>query len=117
MLLGRIDVMTSDEELIARIHPILSRRKGFSGKKMFGGVCFMINGNMCVGTWKGSLVVRLDKAKHDEIQTEPYTRPFDVTGRIMKGWALIEPAGIKTDSDLKAWVRRAAKFAGSLPAK
>lgn len=117
MPLGRIDIMTSDEELIARIRPILSRRKGFSDKKMFGGVCFMINGNMCAGTWKGSFVVRLDKTQHDEVQAEPYTNPFDVTGRVMKGWALIEPAGIKTDSDLKAWVRRGAKYSGSLPAK
>ena len=57
-------MMTNDEKLITRIRPILARRKGFSEKTMFGGVCFMINGNMCVGTWKGSLVVRLDKAKH-----------------------------------------------------
>ena len=52
--------MTNDIVLAGRIRPILSRRKGFSEKKMFGGVCFMINGNMCVGTWKRSLIVRLD---------------------------------------------------------
>ena len=84
---------------------------------MFGGVCFMINGNMCVGTWKGSLVVRLDKAAHDATLAEPHTKPFDITGKVMKGWALVEPAGIETNDDLKAWVRRAAKFAGSLAAK
>ena len=84
---------------------------------MFGGVCFMINRNMCVGTWKGSLIVRVDKSKHDAIQDEPHTRIFDVTGRVMKGWARIEQEGIKNQSDLKSWVARAAIFAGSLPAK
>ncbi len=109
--------MTNDEKLIARVRPRLARRKGFSEKKMFGGVCFMINGNMCMGTWKGSLVVRLDKAKHEETLSEPHTKTFDVTGRVMKGWALVKPAGIKTDPDLKSWVDRGAKFARSLPEK
>ena len=109
--------VTQDQELIARVRPLLSRRKGFSQKKMFGGVCFMIHGNMCVGTWKGSLVVRLHRDHHEETLSEPHTRPFDITGKVMKGWALIEPAGIGADDDLKSWVRRAAKFAGSLPGK
>ena len=77
----------------------------------------MINGNMCVGTWKGSLVVRFDKQKHDETLAEPHAKPFDITGKVMKGWALIEPAGIEEDDDLKEWVRKAAKYAASLPAK
>ena len=109
--------MTEDDILISRIRPILRRRKGFSERKMFGGICFMINGNMCVGSWKGALVVRLDRARHDETQTEPFVKPMDITGKVMKGWALVQPAGIKSDDDLKAWVARAAKFAASLPAK
>ncbi|MCY4612452.1 MAG: TfoX/Sxy family protein [Nitrospira sp.] len=109
--------MTNKDVLVERIRPILSRRKGFSEKKMFGGVCFMINGNMCVGTWKGSLIVRLDKERHDETLAQPHTKPANITGRIMKGWALVEPAGIESDHDLKTWVRRAAKFAESLPVK
>ncbi len=109
--------MTNKDVLVERIRPILSRRKGFSEKKMFGGVCFMINGNMCVGTWKGSLIVRLDKERHDETLAQSHTKPANITGRIMKGWALVEPAGIESDHDLKTWVRRAAKFAESLPVK
>ena len=110
--------MTNDDEiLVARVRPILKNRKGFSEKKMVGGICFLINGNMCVGTWKGSLVVRLDKENHEETQSEPHVKPMDITGKVMKGWALVEPAGIETDDDLKAWVRRAAKFAGSFPLK
>ncbi len=106
-----------DEELVERIRALLKRRKGYSEKKMFGGVCFMIGGNMCVGPWKGSLIVRLDKEHHDETQAEPHTELMDVTGRVMRGWALVEPEGIGTEEQLKSWVQRAAKFAGSLPAK
>ena len=106
-----------DETLIERIRSILKRRKGYSEKKMFGGVCFMVNGNMCVGPWKGSLIVRFDKAKHDETQAEPHVRPMDITGKVMNGWALIEPAGIRSDEDLKNWIGRAVKSARSLPPK
>ena len=109
--------MATDKALSERIRPILSRRRGVSERKMFGGICFMINGNMCVGTWKGSLIVRLDKNKHDEMLAEPHTKPADMNGRVMKGWALVEPVGIESENDLRAWVDRAAKFAGSLPAK
>ena len=77
----------------------------------------MINGNMCVGPWKGSLVVRLDKANHEQTQSEPHVKPMDITGKVMKGWALVEPAGIESDDDLKMWISRAVEFARSLPAK
>ena len=106
-----------DEGLVLRIRPLMKRRKGFSETKMFGGICFMINGNMCVGPWKGSLIVRLDREMHDETQLEPYVTPMDITGKVMKGWARVEPAGIELDDDLKAWVERAVKFARSLPEK
>lgn len=106
-----------DEALIARIRPILKGRKGYAEKKMFGGVSIMLNGNMCVGPWKGSLVVRLDKSQHDETQSEPHVKPMDITGKVMKGWALIEPAGIESDDDLKAWVQRAAAYVATLPKK
>ena len=106
-----------DETLVERIRPFMKRRRGYSEKKMFGGVCFMINGNMCVGPWKGSLIVRLDKANHDETQSEPHVGPMDITGKVMKGWAKVSPKGIASDEDLKAWIDRAVKFARTLPAK
>jgi TfoX/Sxy family transcriptional regulator of competence genes len=109
--------MTDDEKLIERIRPLLIRRKGFSEKRMFGGVCFFISGNMCAGTWKGALVVRLDKRKHEEVLNERYTKPFAATGKVMKGWALVEAAGIDKEADLKAWLERTVKFARSLPPK
>jgi TfoX/Sxy family transcriptional regulator of competence genes len=106
-----------DEALVARIRPFMKRRKGYSEQKMFGGVCFMIHGNMCVGPWKGSLIVRLDKAKHEETQSEPFVQPMDITGKVMKGWARIEPAGIEDDDNLKTWIERSVRFARTLPKK
>ncbi len=109
--------MANDEPLNQRIRQVLSKRERVSERKMFGGVCFMINGNMCIGTWKGSLIVRLDKKHHDETLAEPFTKPADMNGRVMKGWALVEPAGIESENDLTVWVDRAARFAESLPPK
>ncbi|MCA9147731.1 MAG: TfoX/Sxy family protein [Planctomycetales bacterium] len=106
-----------DEFLIQRLREMMQRRKGYSEKKMFGGICFMINGNMCVGPWKGFLIVRLDINDHDSIQAEPYVKPMDITGKVMKGWAMVEPDGIQTDEALRAWVERAVDFARTLPAK
>ena len=74
--------MTNENALVERIRPILSRRKGFSEKKMFGGVCLMINGNMCVGTWKESLIVRLDKKHRGETLVKPHTRPLECLNRM-----------------------------------
>jgi TfoX/Sxy family transcriptional regulator of competence genes len=109
--------MANDEPLNQRIRQILSKRERVSERKMFGGVCFMIQRNMCVGTWKGSLIVRLDKKNHDETLAEPHAKPANMNGRVMKGWALVEPAGIESENDLAVWVDRAARFAESLPPK
>ena len=109
--------MAYDEPLAERVRKRIAKKPGYMERKMFGGVCFLINGNMCTGAWNGSLVVRLDKEMHEQTQAEPHTRPMNITGKVMKGWALVEPAGIESDDDLKAWVRRAAAFAASLPAK
>lgn len=108
--------MTDDDEaLVDRIRPFMKRRKGYSEQKMFGGLCFMINGNMCVGPWKGSLIVRLAKEDHEVTQSMPHVLPMDITGKIMKGWARVEPAGIESDEDLKFWIDAAVKFVQSLP--
>ena len=106
-----------DDALIERIRPLLAAREGSSERRMFGGVCFMIGGNMCLGTWKGALLVRLDRKDHEATLAEPHTRPADMNGRVMKGWAVVEPAGIASESGLAGWVDRAAAHAASLPAK
>ena len=107
----------ADEKLVERIRPFMKRRKGYSEKKMFGGLCFFINGNMTVGPWKGSLIVRMAKEDHDDTQTLPHATPMDITGKVMKGWVKVKPAGIARDEDLKAWIDRAVKFVRTLAAK
>ncbi|MDE2999927.1 MAG: TfoX/Sxy family protein [Gemmatimonadota bacterium] len=106
--------MAGDEELDGRIRAVLADEDGFSEKRMFGGVCYMIDGNMCVGSWKGSLIVRLSRAHHERTLAEPHTRPFDVTGRVMTGWALVEAPGFVSDEDLTDWVYRAVDYVRSL---
>ena len=106
-----------DEALVDRIRRLMKRRKGYTEKNMFGGVCFMINGNMCVGPWKDSLIVRLDRDSHEQTQSEPYVRPMDITGKVMRGWAMVQAEGIQSDDELKAWIERGVRFARSLPSK
>lgn len=111
------DSKAADAALTARIRPIIRRRRGYSEKKMFGGLCFMINGNMCVGSWKGSLIVRLPREEHEQTLSHPAAKPMDITGKVMRGWARIEASGIAEDEDLKFWVRRAADYVATLPPK
>ena len=109
--------MAFDERLAERIRGSLGRRKGLVEKKMFGGVAFLLNGNMCVGVHRSDLIVRLAPEETAAALSRSHTRRFDLTGRPMKGWILVEPAGLKTDAQLSRWVQVAAKFAGSLPPK
>ena len=109
--------MAYDETLAARIRQHLARRKNVEEKKMFGGVGFLLNGNMLVGFWKDSLIVRVGPDDSDEALKETHVREFDITGRPMKGWVLVEPEGIEGDDDLSGWIQRAIKFVGKLPAK
>ncbi len=109
--------MAFDEQLAARIRAHLGKRSGLTEKKMFGGISFLVKGNMCCGVHRDALIVRLDPTETDQALTEPHTRVFDITGRPMKGWILVEPKGLATAAQLGKWVDRAAKYAGSLPAK
>ena len=109
--------MAFDESLAARIRDALAGKKGVEEKKMFGGVGFLLNGNMLVGVWKDSLIVRLGPDEGDEALKEPHVREFDITGRAMKGWVLVEPDGVEADEQLADWIGRATKFVGKLPAK
>jgi TfoX/Sxy family transcriptional regulator of competence genes len=107
--------MAFDELFAARIRDALRRKRGVEEKKMFGGVGYLLNGNMLVGVWKDSLIVRLDPDEYDETLLEPHVREFDITGRAMKGWVLVEPEGVKDDDQLKGWIEQAIKFVKSLP--
>jgi len=100
-----------------RIKKIVSRWKDTNDKKMFGGVCHLINGNMFCGVHKDFLILRLGENKSSEALKHPDARPFDITGKPMKGWVMIANDGYQSDADLKAWLDQAQAFARSLPAK
>src|SRR5437867_10997041 len=109
--------MAYSESLAERVRQGLARRAGVEEKKMFGGVGFLLNGNMCVGVWKESLIARLGPEQAEEALLEPHVGAFDITGRPMKGWVLVGPAGVAEDDRLGEWIRRAAAFVATLPAK
>jgi hypothetical protein len=109
--------MAFSEELAGRIRQGLARRKGIEEKKMFGGIGFLLNGNMLVGVWKESLIVRLGPEEGEEALKEPHVSEFDITGRAMRGWVLVAPEGVEADDELSGWVQRAVKFVKTLPAK
>src|SRR5262245_21188067 len=97
--------MAFSAALAERIRQALARKRGVEEKKMFGGVGFLLNGNMLVGVWKDSLIVRLGPEKGDEALKEPHVSEFNITGRSMKGWVLVAPEGIEEDQ-LGVWVQR-----------
>jgi TfoX/Sxy family transcriptional regulator of competence genes len=84
---------------------------------LFGGLCFLIHGNMCCGVLKNELVLRLDPELARETLGGPHTRPMDFTGRPMKGFVFVEGGGLRTDRQLRDWVSMARSFAQSLPRK
>ena len=109
--------MAFSETLAERIRQRLARRKNVEERKMFGGIGFLLNGNLLVGVWKESLVVRLGEEEGEEALKEPHVREFDITGRPMRNWVLVGPEGVEDDEQLSAWIRRAVKFVGALPAR
>ena len=109
--------MAFDETLAARIRDALARKRGVEEKKMFGGIGFLLHGNMLVGVWKESLVVRLGEEEGEEALKEPHVKEFDITGRPMRNWVLVGPEGVQNDEQLNAWIQRAVKFVVALPAK
>src|SRR3954462_6976587 len=108
--------MAFDENLAARIRKSLARKNGVEEKKMFGGIGFLLNGNMLVGVWKDSLIVRLGPGEGEEALRVPHVSEFNITGRAMKGWVLVAPEGVEGDDELSGWVQRSVKFIGKLPA-
>ena len=109
--------MAYDEGLAHRIREELVELAGLDEKKMFGGVGYMLRGNMACGVNKDDLIVRVGPARYEEALAQPHTRVFDMTGRPMKGWIVVTPDGYESDDDLKDWVQQGVDFALSLPAK
>ena len=109
--------MAYDEKLDARVRDVLSDWEGISARSMFGGVCHLLHGNMVAGVWKDFLILRLGTDAADFARELPHVRPFDITGRPMKGWIMVEPAGCRTSAQLRKWLGQARAFAETLPPK
>ena len=109
--------MPFDESLADRIRPMITRERGFSEKKMFGGIGFLLGGNMCVGVWKEFLIARVGPDDYEDCLAQRNVREFDITGRAMNGWVMVEPEGTDEDSELAKWVDRAITFVRGLPRK
>jgi hypothetical protein len=102
--------MPYNEEIDARIRKVVSRWKNSDAKKMFGGVCHLLNGNMVC-------ILRLGEKESTEALKLSYTKPFDITGKPMKGWVMVEGRGFKTDEKLKSWLIKARTFVKTLAPK
>ena len=109
--------MAYDEALADRIQGILTGQPGLEAKKMFGGVGFMVQGNMACGVHKDMLIVRVGPDAYEQSMAYPHTRPFDITGRAMKGWVMVMSDGYESDRALEDWVQRGVDFALTLPSK
>lgn len=109
--------MPYDEGLAQRIRDALEDRPDVSEKKMFGGLAFLLRGNMFVGVIGEELMVRVGPDAYDEAVRRPHARKMDFTGRPMKGFVYVGCEGFAADADLRRWVTRGVRFAGSLPAK
>ena len=109
--------MAYDEDLAQRVRERLAGEEDITERAMFGGLAFLLRGNMAVGITGEDLMVRVGPDASDDALARPHTRPFDMTGRPMKGWILVGPEGARTEEDLAEWVAQGVAFAGSLPAK
>ncbi len=110
--------MAYDEHLAHRIREQLAQERGVTEKAMFGGLAFMLDGNMTVGISNGGeLMVRVGPDASERALARAHTRIFDMTGRPMKGWILVDAQGLATKRQLATWVGRGVAFAHTLPAK
>src|SRR5258708_18739803 len=99
-----------------RVRKALAVREDVVEKKMFGGLCFMVNGAMCCGLTKSDFMVRVGPTQYDAALAEPHARPMDFTGRPLKGMVYVAPAGLRSAAALAKWVSRGVSFVSSSPA-
>lgn len=107
--------MAYNLELAGRLREQMQGLPGLEEKKMFGGVGFLLNGNMACGVHGEGMIVRVNPELHASLMKKAHVKPFDMTGRPMKGWLVVEAEGCRTASQLKAWVKQGVDFALSLP--
>lgn len=109
--------MPHDEGLAQRIREALDERPDLSEKKMFGGIAFLLGGNMCVGVVGDELIVRVGPEAHEKALARPHAREMDFTGRPLRGMVYVAAVGLSSDRALRGWIGRGVVFAGSLPPK
>jgi TfoX/Sxy family transcriptional regulator of competence genes len=110
--------MAYDEDLGRRVRESLFGSPNLTEMRMFGGVAFLINGNMACGVIQNDLIVRVGPQASDQALAAPHAKPFAMTGRApMSGWVQIEPAGFATEESLQKWITQGLQFAASLPPK
>ena len=109
--------MAYDEKLAERVRAALANRDDVVEKRMFGGIAFMVRGHMSCGVVASTLMVRLAPADADRLMNAPHVRPMDFTGRPMRGFLYVDPAGTKTAATLRQWVGRATAYAEAQPVK
>ena len=110
--------MAYDEDLANRIREIVLSEPGVAEQKMFGGLAFLINGNMSVSaSGKGGLLLHVDPDEFDALLAKPHAYPFEMRGRAMQGWLRVDAEGVKTKRQLERWVARGVDYAKSLPKK
>jgi TfoX/Sxy family transcriptional regulator of competence genes len=107
-----------DEDLANRIRELVAMEDGLTEQRMFGGLAFLINGNMSVSaSGQGGLLLRVDPAETDALLAKPHALPFEMRGRAMQGWLRVDSEGLSTKRQLQAWVQRGVAYARSLPSK
>jgi TfoX/Sxy family transcriptional regulator of competence genes len=110
--------MPYDEDLANRIREALAGETGVTERKMFGGIAFLVDGNMAVGaSSKGGLMVRVDPAETESLLAQPGAGPFEMRGRPLDGWLRVDDDGLRTEDQLDDWVRRGVEYARSLGPK
>ncbi len=110
--------MAYDEDLANRIRELVLAESGVSERRMFGGLAFLIDGNMSVSaSGQGGILLRVDPAETDTLLGKPHAQPFQMRGRVMQGWLRVDAEGLKTKRQLERWVARGVTYARSLPSK
>ena len=110
--------MAYDEKLAQRLRTLLAKERNVTEKKMFGGLGFLVRGNMCVSaSGKGGMLVRIDPKESDEAIARPHATLMEMGGRTMAGWIRVDAAGFKSERQLETWVNRALAYVKTLPAK
>lgn len=110
--------MTYDEVLAQRIRDVVQGEPGLSEKRMFGGLAFLVHGNMAVSaSSQGGLLLRIDPTQAESLTSHPHVRRFEMRGREMDGWLRVDVPAVELDEDLRHWVDQGLLYARSLPAK